>query len=78
MLIITLMPRTKVDDKGRISIPAEIRRELGLKPEDDIIVERDGSRVILKKPDPEIRTVNSRGGWRRKPFITAKEALGGP
>lgn len=72
------MPRTKVDGKGRVSIPAGLRQELGIAPEDEVIVERDGSRLILKKPEPEIRTVNSRGGWRRKPFVTAKEAIGGP
>ncbi len=73
-----LMRRTKLDDKGRVSIPASLRRELGLGPEDEVIVERDGARLVLKKAAPEVLTVDSRGGWRRKPVLTAREAVGGP
>ncbi len=72
------MRRTKLDDKGRVSIPASLRRELGLGPEDEVIVERDGARLVLKKAAPEVLTVDSRGGWRRKPILTAREAVGGP
>jgi len=73
-----LVTRTKLDDKGRVSIPAPLRRELGLSPEDEVIVEREGGQIVLKKAAPEIVRVNSRGGWRRKPILTAKEAFGGP
>ncbi len=72
------MARTKLDDKGRISIPAPLRQELGLSPEDEVIVEREGGQIIVKKAAPEILRVNSRGGWRRKPVFTAKETVGGP
>ena len=72
------MTRTKLDDKGRVSIPAPLRRELGLAPEDEITVERQGGKIVLRKTVPEILRVNSRGGWRRKPILTAKETVGGP
>ena len=72
------MPRTKLDDRGRISIPASLRRELGLDDEGELVVEREGSKLILRKVAIEIPTVNSRGGWKKKPVITASEALGGP
>jgi AbrB family looped-hinge helix DNA binding protein len=70
--------RTKLDDKGRVSIPAPLRREVGLAPEDEVIVERHGGQIVLRKAVPEILRVNSRGGWRRKPVLTAEEAVGGP
>ena len=72
------MRRTKLDDRGRISIPASLRRELGLDEEAELVVEREGSKLILRKVAPEIPTVNSRGGWKKKPVVTASEALGGP
>ena len=72
------MPRTKLDDRGRISIPASLRRELGLDDEGELVVEREGSKLVLRKVAPEIPTVNSRGGWKKKPVVTASEALGGP
>ena len=72
------MPRTKLDDRGRISIPASLRRELGLDDEGELFLEREGSKLVLRKVAPEIPTVNSRGGWRKKPVVTASEALGGP
>ena len=72
------MPRTKLDDRGRISIPASLRRELGLDDEGELFLEREGPKLILRKVVPEIPTVNSRGGWKKKPVVTASEALGGP
>jgi len=76
--MIVSMPRTKLDERGRISIPAPLRRELGLEDEAELVVEREGSKLILRKVAPEIPTVNSRGGWKKKPVVTASEALGGP
>jgi len=76
--MIVPMARTKLDERGRISIPAPLRRELGLEDEAELVVEREGSKLILRKVAPEIPTVNSRGGWRKKPVVTAAEALGGP
>jgi len=72
------MLRARIDRKGRVSIPAELRRELGLKEDQEVFVERDGGRLILRRPTPVIRFGDSRGGWRRRPVISAKEALGGP
>ena len=72
------IPRTKLDNRGRISIPASLRRELGLDDEGELVVEREGSKLVLRKVAIEIPTVNSRGGWKKKPVVTASEALGGP
>jgi len=72
------MSRTRLDDRGRISIPASLRRELGLDDEGELVVEREGSKLVLRKVAPKIPTVNSRGGWKKNPVVTVPEALGGP
>jgi AbrB family looped-hinge helix DNA binding protein len=36
-----------IDSKGRISLPAEIRKELGIKPGDKIRVFLDGKKIIF-------------------------------
>ena len=72
------MAKAKLDEKGRISIPAEFRHEIGLSEGEEVVIDRGGSTLVLKKVAPELPTVNSRGGWKGKPVVTAAEALGGP
>ncbi len=72
------MAKARLDEKGRISIPAEIRREIGLGEGEEVVIDRVGSTLVLKKVAPTLPSVNSRGGWKRKPMVTAGEALGGP
>lgn len=42
----------RVDDLGRIAIPKEIRRELGIKEGDALELFRDGKSVVFKKYFP--------------------------
>ncbi|WP_346961989.1 AbrB/MazE/SpoVT family DNA-binding domain-containing protein [Clostridium sp.] len=42
----------KVDDLGRISIPIELRRTLGIDIKDPLEIYVDGDQVILKKYEP--------------------------
>ncbi|WP_346888306.1 AbrB/MazE/SpoVT family DNA-binding domain-containing protein [Clostridium sp. UBA1056] len=42
----------KVDELGRISIPAELRRNLGIEIKDPLEIYVDGDQVILKKYEP--------------------------
>lgn len=42
--------RRKVDDLGRIVIPAPIRRTLGIREGDAVEVHVDGEQIILSKP----------------------------
>ena len=42
----------KIDDLGRIVMPAEIRQTLGLKVRDAMEIFVDGERVILQKYQP--------------------------
>ncbi len=44
------MGLTKVDEKGRIVIPKEIRRKLKIKPgEEFVVTELDGDTLIVKR-----------------------------
>ncbi|HNR58130.1 MAG TPA: AbrB/MazE/SpoVT family DNA-binding domain-containing protein [Methanothrix sp.] len=46
------MPFTRVDDKGRVVLPNELRRKLDIKPGDEFAVEELApDSVILKKVD---------------------------
>lgn len=38
-----------LDDLGRITIPAEIRKELGINTGDLVIISSDGKKIILEK-----------------------------
>lgn len=42
--------KRRIDEMGRIVIPANFREELELKPNDRMEVYLDGNKVILKKP----------------------------
>lgn len=42
----------KVDELGRIVIPIELRRTLGIDLKDSIEIYVDGERIILKKYEP--------------------------
>jgi len=46
------MPLTKVDNKGRVVLPSELRSKLNINPGDEFIVDELGSgALILKKVD---------------------------
>ena len=54
---------TKVDSNGRVFIPAEYRRELGLKP---------GDRVVVQMDQGELRIFSQIEGIRRAQEIVAR------
>ena len=43
------MVAVRLDDKGRISLPKQMREDLGLAPGDALFIERDGDTVRLAK-----------------------------
>lgn len=43
------MPLTKIDEKGRILLPKEIREELNLKPSEEMFVMSVGKEMVLLK-----------------------------
>ena len=48
---------TKVDQRGRVVIPAEYRRALGLGEGDAVVVQREGAELRLLKQEEAIRRV---------------------
>lgn len=38
---------------GKIVIPADLRREFGIKDGDTVAIESDGERIALRRDDPE-------------------------
>ena len=43
------MPISTVSTKGQITLPAEMRRRLKIKPGDRIILEKAGDSILIKK-----------------------------
>ncbi|MGZ5494005.1 MAG: AbrB/MazE/SpoVT family DNA-binding domain-containing protein [Thermoanaerobaculia bacterium] len=43
------LPRSKVTAQGQISVPAEIRRRLGIGPGSVLEWEQDGERVVVRR-----------------------------
>jgi len=43
------MPFTKVDDKGRVVLPNDLRRRLGINPGDEFAVDELGPNAIVLK-----------------------------
>ena len=45
------MTTVKIDEKGRLTVPASEREALGIKPGDVLFVERRGKKLIYVKAD---------------------------
>ena len=43
--------KVKVSDKGQISIPADMQREIGIKKGDELLLIRKGRKIVLEKPE---------------------------
>ncbi|MBU2559698.1 AbrB/MazE/SpoVT family DNA-binding domain-containing protein [archaeon] len=54
--------KTKVDHRGRITIPSEIRNLMGIKPEQEVIVEQKDDEMVITRPiEPEEFIEGARG-----------------
>jgi len=42
--------KVKVSDKGQISLPMEMQREIGINKGDELLLIRKGQRIVLEKP----------------------------
>ena len=49
----------RVDELGRIVLPVEVRRNLGIEERDELMIELDGNRVVLEKFHPSCIFCNS-------------------
>lgn len=39
---------TKIDERGRVTIPQEVREALGLKPDEKLVIERSEEGILLR------------------------------
>lgn len=62
------MARVRVSKKNQISIPSEVRRKLGIKPGDTVIIDLRGEHALLMR-DPE--------SWSEKFWGLHKEVWAG-
>ncbi len=43
--------KVKVSDKGQISIPVDVQRQIGIKKGDELLLIRKGRKIVLEKPE---------------------------
>jgi len=64
-----------VDDKGRIYLPSDIRRKLGLHKGTKLRVTIENGRIVLAVEDRGVKLVRKGGTWGSEAFPDAGEAL---
>ncbi len=50
LLIFMKIKTVKVSDKGQISIPRDIREEVGIRRGDELIIIQEGHKILIEKP----------------------------
>jgi AbrB family looped-hinge helix DNA binding protein len=70
----------KVDDRGRVTLPKEIREQLGIESNDEIPARLIGSVLeVNPKPSSKLQTATAgRGSWENTTPADAGESLFGP
>ncbi len=67
----------KVRDKGRITLPLEIRKAMGIREKDSIFLEVRGKEIVLKpKRSVEVRDVKGIAKIGKVDLEEVEEALG--
>ena len=66
-----------IDEKGRIVIPSEERRKLGLRPGDKLTVSIENGAVVLRPIIPRPVKVKANKEWGDEAFLKAGEAAFG-
>ena len=70
----------KVDDRGRVTLPKEVRDQLGIESNDEIPARLIGSVLeVDPKPSSKLQTATAgRGSWENTTPADAGESLFGP
>ena len=70
----------KVDDRGRVTLPKEVRDQLGIESNDEIPARLIGSVLeVNPKPSSKLQTATAgRGSWKNTTPADAGESLFGP
>lgn len=70
--------RTRVDNRGRLLVPVDERKRLGLKPGTELEIAERGGMLVLKPVIPKPLKVRShKEKWGRESFLDAGEATFG-
>lgn len=65
------MGRSRIDERGRVTLPQELRDELALAPGDDVTVEKSADGVVVR------RIRSKKELWRKlRGVINEKNAVG--
>ncbi|MBW8879488.1 MAG: AbrB/MazE/SpoVT family DNA-binding domain-containing protein [Acidobacteria bacterium] len=60
----------RITSKGQITIPREIREQLGLMPNSEVILEVEGNTVRIRRATPEAQaTKPKRKSLKDEPFV---------
>ena len=63
-----------IDERGRVTIPAHIRRRLKLKPGRRLRVQLTEAGILLKPVLPKLRKARANRKWSNETFLDAGEA----
>jgi AbrB family looped-hinge helix DNA binding protein len=69
------LPQSKVTAQGQISVPAEIRRKLGIGPGSVLEWEEEGDRVIVRRARRHSSEDIHRAVFSRVPGVRSSEEL---
>ena len=68
----------EVDDRGRITIPVALRDRLGILPGDELAIELDEGRLVVRPEQADLLTVTSgKADWGKEAFPDSGEATFG-
>ena len=68
----------EVDDRGRITIPVAFRDRLGILPGDELAIELDEGRLVVRPEQADLLTVTSgKTDWGTEAFPDSGEATFG-
>jgi AbrB family looped-hinge helix DNA binding protein len=60
----------RITSKGQITIPSEIREQLGLKPNSEVVLEVEGNTVRIRRAVPEVQPAKPRRkSLKDQPFV---------
>ncbi|HEX3552513.1 MAG TPA: AbrB/MazE/SpoVT family DNA-binding domain-containing protein [Thermoanaerobaculia bacterium] len=59
----------RITSKGQITIPSEIREQLGLTPNSEVVLEVEGSTVRIRRAAPEVQPAKPKRSLKDEPFV---------
>lgn len=71
------MGKTKIDDRGRITIPKWIRDALHIEPGEEVEIREEGEKIVIEPKRDEVKKVRSGKQWGESTFLDTGEATFG-